>query len=99
LKFIKHSDISQEQKFKYTSILRATLSAYELVFVFYNCLHPNGKTHFKPLVEEFSFLKNMDESLIFNSKQKEYFDPLAFASSKEKASLLPAWTEKQKSNK
>lgn len=96
LKYIKQSNISEDEKFKYTSILRAALSAYELMFVFYNCLHKNGKTHFKPLVEEFSFLKNIDYSLIINEEYIEGYDPLAFASSNERPHLLKEWEKKQK---
>ncbi len=91
LKFIKNSEISETQKFKYSSILRASLSAYELVFIFYNCLHENGVSHFKPLLEEFSFLKNMDESLLIIPNQKNEYHPLAFSSSKERPKLLKDW--------
>lgn len=88
LKFIKNSDITNEEKFKYSSILRATLSAYELVLLFYNCLHNNGKTHFKPLLEDFSFLKNIDDSLLFNLNQRFEYDQLVFASSEERKKIL-----------
>ncbi|HXU25922.1 MAG TPA: putative phage abortive infection protein, partial [Bacteroidia bacterium] len=98
LKFIKQSDISEEDKFKYTSILRASLSAYEIIFIFCNCLHENGNSHFKPLVEEFSFLKNRDDSLIFNLEQKKEYDDLAFASSSERPKLLKEWKIKQRKN-
>ncbi|MNG00741.1 hypothetical protein D3C84_836880 [compost metagenome] len=91
LKFIKNSDIKEDDKHKYASILRAMLSAYELVFVFYNALHPNGNTHFKPLVEYFSFLKNMDKSLLFNQEQINDFHKIAFSSSKERKDWLKDW--------
>lgn len=97
LKFVKNSQITEEQKFKYTSILRATLSAYELILIYYNGMHDYGKTHFKPLIEEFSFLKNIDDSLIFNKTEdeaNESYHPLAFASSEERKTLLPDWKKK-----
>ena len=96
LKFIKQSEISDNQKFKYSSILRATLSAYELVLIFYNGLHDNGKTHFKPLLEEFSFLKNIDDSLIINIDQKGEYDELAFASSNQRILYLKERKRKKK---
>jgi len=96
LKFIKQSEISESKKFKYSSILRATLSAYELVLIFYNGLHDNGNTHFKPLIEEFSFLKNIDNSVISNIKQKEEYNDLAFASSKQRELILKEWKTKRK---
>lgn len=88
LKFIKKSEISDSEKFKYASILRATLSAYELTFIFYNGLHDFGNSHFKPLLEDFSFLKNMDDSLLFNIEQKKRYEPLAFASSSQRKEIL-----------
>lgn len=99
LKFIKYSEISESQKFKYSSILRATLSAYELAMIFYNGLHKYGRTHFKPLIEEFSFLKNIDDPLIINKEQEDDYHPLAFAASEDRPQLLEDWKSKQlKSN-
>lgn len=46
-------------KYKYTSIIRAQLSDYELLWLFYNCLSENGVDKFKPYVERYSLLKNM----------------------------------------
>lgn len=91
LKFIKNSDISDNDKYKYASILRATLSAYEIIFIFYNCLHDNGSSHFKPLVEEFSFLKNIDTSLLISNNHEDQFHRLAFASSGQRSILLKEW--------
>jgi hypothetical protein len=46
-------------KYKYTSILRAQLSDYELLWLFYNGISRNGKLKFKPLIEEYSLLKTI----------------------------------------
>jgi len=94
LKFIKSSEISETDKFKYSSILRATLSAYELEMIFHNGLHEHGTSHFKPLIEYFSFLKNMDESLLFNKDQKKGYHKLAFAPSSQRDNLLIDWLTK-----
>lgn len=51
IKKIKH------EKYQYTSILRATLSPYELVLLFYNCLNEENK--FSPLIEEYCLLQNI----------------------------------------
>lgn len=40
-------------------MVRAQLSDYELLWVFYNCLSPNGVRKFKPYVEKYSLLKNL----------------------------------------
>lgn len=94
LKFIKLSEIPEIEKFKYSSILRATLSAYELEMIFHNGLHEHGKSHFKPLIEYFSFLKNMDESLLFNKDQMKDYHKLAFAPSSQRDNLLIDWKTK-----
>jgi hypothetical protein len=55
-------------KYKYISIIRSQLSDYELLWLFYNCLSENGIEKFKPLIEEYSLLKNIPKALIaFNS--------------------------------
>lgn len=89
LKYINNADINEEEKFKYTSILRASLSAYELVLLFYNCLHDYGKTHFNPLVTKFSMLKNLDDSLLLDPLHYDEYDDLAYASSSERNKLKP----------
>jgi hypothetical protein len=93
LKFIKKSDIDEELKYKYSSILRATLSAHELVFIFYNGIHEFGITHFKPLIEEYSFLKNLDVSLLLhlNFDNGKPYHPVAFAGSNDRNELLKEW--------
>lgn len=99
LKFIKNSDIKQSEKFRYAPILRAVLSPYELILIFYNGLHDFGNSHFKPLLEEFSFLKNMDESLLLNIVQKKEYDNLTFAKSEDRAKMYITWKQKQKRKK
>ncbi len=53
--------ISDEKKYEYASIVRATLSQYELVLLFYN-----GFSHqkFKGLIEEFALLNNLRPELL-----------------------------------
>lgn len=96
LKFVKNSkEIEEDEKYKYTSILRATLSPYELALIFYNCLHEFGDTHFKPLVEEYSFLKNRHKDLIFIGSQSGKYHDLAFAKSADRPALFEDWKKKQ----
>lgn len=57
IKFIKESKV--KNKTFYTNLVRAQLSNQELVLMFYNCLSDHGSEKFKPLIEEFSLLKNM----------------------------------------
>jgi hypothetical protein len=62
IKFIKAGPV--ENKRQYTSIVRAQLSSYEQVLLFYNCLSEFGCEKFKPLVEEFALLENMPRKLL-----------------------------------
>lgn len=96
LKYVKTAnEIIEEEKTNYTNILRATLSPYELVLIYYNCQHKHGITHFKPLVEEFSFLKNLDVSLLFIPERKELdFHSVAFSSSANRKENLLKWKNK-----
>lgn len=62
-----------EKKYEYVAILRSTLSRYELVWLFYNCLSEYGKDKFKPLVEKYALLKNLRPELLINEDDtKEY---------------------------
>lgn len=61
-KFIDKSKI--DDKRQYTSIVRAQLSSYEQILLFYNCLHENGIEKFKPLIEKYTVFKNLDRSLL-----------------------------------
>lgn len=65
-KFLDKSDEIKE-RYKYTSILRATLSPYELIWLFYNCISLYGNQKFKPLIEKYSLLKNIREDLLGTS--------------------------------
>ncbi len=89
LKFVKNSEeITPEEKFKYSSLLRALLSSYELTLLFYNGLGKYGVEFFKPLIEEFSFLKNNDKKLLIDTNHMNEYDELAFADSKTRKKIL-----------
>lgn len=53
-----------EIKYKYTCIIRAQISDYELLWLFYNCLSINGKDKFKDYIERYSLLKNLPKNLL-----------------------------------
>ena len=65
--FLEKDNNFIDERYKYTSILRATLSPYELVFLFYNGLSEYGNEKVKPLIEKYSILKNIREALTANS--------------------------------
>lgn len=99
LKFIKEADIDENEKYKYASIYRAVFSAYELPMIFYNGLHPFGKK-LKPLLEEFSFLKNTDDTLIFQKSHYKSYHLIAYSNDHiDRKKLLEDWKKVQLSGK
>lgn len=66
------------ERYKYTSIVRAQLSDYELLLLFYNCLTKNGIEKFKPLIEEYSLFKNLPQSDIQNKDLVKKYKSTAF---------------------
>lgn len=76
IKFIDTSDI--DNKKQYTSIVRAQLSSYEQILLFYNCLHENGIEKFKPLIETYALFKNIDSSLIINQEHMDEYNDGAY---------------------
>ncbi len=62
-KFIKESGYDYKTQRRYTSLVRAQLSAFELALLFYNGITPLGEK-FKPLIEEFGLLENFEKSLL-----------------------------------
>lgn len=79
LKFIDKEDIPEEDKrifsdeelYGYAKILRATLSRYELVWLYYNGLSGYGNKKLKPLLEKYCMLKNLREDLLVCSKENK----------------------------
>lgn len=57
-KFIDDAEIDDKAKKKYANILRAQISNYELVMLFYNCLSVDGKS-FKFYFEKYEVLDNL----------------------------------------
>lgn len=79
IKFIKTSGIENPKQ--YTNFVRAQLSSHELALLFYNCLAITGINKFKPLVEEFSLLKNMPQYLVMDTMHLHLYESNAYAGS------------------
>ena len=58
--------------YKYISLLRGTLSRYELVWLYYNALTPSF-VKFKKLIEKYSLLKNIREDLLSRCAETERY--------------------------
>lgn len=76
-KVFDNMDSPFEKKYEYVAILRSTLSRYELVWLFYNCLSEYGKDKFKPLVEKYALLKNLRLELLINEDDAQKYNQTA----------------------
>ena len=78
-KYIDEStELTDEDKYMYACIVRSTLSQYELVVLFYNCLSENGIDNFKPLIEKYSLMNNLRVSLLARPEDKESYGESAY---------------------
>lgn len=68
VQFVDTQNFDFEIKYRYLSFLRGTLSRYELVWLFYNTLHPSFYK-FKRLIEKYSLLKALRNDLLTVSKE------------------------------
>tara|TARA_R110002020_G_scaffold78596_1_gene197530 strand:+ start:189 stop:1193 length:1005 start_codon:yes stop_codon:yes gene_type:complete len=84
IKFIDETNFSIDSlenfniKYAYTSMVRAQLSDFELLFIFYNCLSINGIEKFKPYVERYCLFKNLPKDKVHNSDLIELYEEKAF---------------------
>lgn len=76
IKFVDQSEI--QNKKTYTNFVRAQLSSHELAILFYNCLSEYGSEKFKPLIEKYALLKNMNPVLIFNKVHLKKYQQSAY---------------------
>lgn len=68
VQFVDSQELSFDEKYRYLSFLRGTLSRYELVWLYYNSLHPDFY-RFKQLIERYSLLKALRRDLLSVSKE------------------------------
>ena len=79
LKFVRSSPLITrfEDEYEYTSILRATLSKYELVWLYYNGL-TYGQNKLKPLIERYAMLNNLRKDLLVQGPDGEGYAESAY---------------------
>ncbi|MDQ8037157.1 MAG: putative phage abortive infection protein, partial [Pedobacter sp.] len=63
LKLVDRADFI-EDKAVYTNLVRAQLSRYELLLLFYNCLSDYGNAKMAPLVRKYSVLKHLEAGML-----------------------------------
>lgn len=73
-----NSLINDDERYEYASIVRAQLSDYELVMIFYNCLTSNGRAKFKPLIEKYTIFNNLRLELLAKSDDKSLYSETAY---------------------
>lgn len=89
IKFVDQTDFSYQKdaiddkqqfqlKYQYTSMIRAQLSDYELLWIFYNGICEYGEEKFKPLIEKYSLLKNIPDSSLPVIEHKDEYAERAF---------------------
>lgn len=80
LKFVRDTPLvtSFDDEYEYTSMLRAMLSRYELVWLYYNGLSEYGVDKFKPLIERYAMLKNLREEMLVEGVDVGYYEDSAY---------------------
>lgn len=78
IKFVANSEVGNKQI--YVNLVRAQLSSPELNLLFYNCLSDYGNKKFKPFVEQFGLLENMELSHLLDPRHKDLYLESAFKS-------------------
>lgn len=67
LVYIDQSElVTEKEKYEYAAILRAQLSEYELLILFFNGLTDHGKQKAKPLFEKYSLFNNLRTDELIN---------------------------------
>lgn len=84
LKYVDSSDVAQKKR--YTNLVRAQLSSFEVALLFYACLSERGAAKFKPLIERYAMLKMLPRQELLELQHIELYDPVAFGSGPAPAS-------------
>lgn len=84
LKYVDSSDV--DHKKRYTNLVRAQLSSYEVALLFYTCLSERGEKKFKPLIERYAMLKMLPRDELLDPAHIELYAVSAFGSGPAPAS-------------
>ncbi len=76
--FVDSSSAALEEKESYMSFIKAQLSSYELLVLFYKGLSNYGRGNFKPLIERYALLENMPIGRLIDARHKELYGGDAF---------------------
>lgn len=84
--FVDKADVDGKNAF-YVKILRAQLSDTEVAILFYNGISVHGRNNFKPLIEKYGLLKNLDNRYVLDASLKSSYSSTAYGG--RAAVLLP----------
>jgi hypothetical protein len=62
----------------YAKLVRAQLSEYEIILLFYNCIWVNDEDEFKTLIENYEFLEGINYSKLFDRGHYKLYSEKAF---------------------
>jgi hypothetical protein len=74
---LENADADKNNRRRYTSLVRAQLSAFELELLFYNGISPYGEK-FKPLIEKYGLLENFNTEHLLSPKHESFYAKTAF---------------------
>lgn len=72
--------LKEAQKKEYVAQLRSTLSPYELIWIYYDCLFGESRSKLKPLVEKYTLLKYISKDSL--TVTKDLKDSIVFGQNK-----------------
>jgi hypothetical protein len=76
VRFVERSQLSDIERYQYTSFVRAQLSSGEVLLLFFNGLAKQGE-RFKPLIEKYALLKQLPREKL-DREASDAYDPRAF---------------------
>ena len=74
--FVVENDVVDKRQ--YADIVRAQLSDYELLILFYLVMHKYGIEKFKSIVEDFAIFENLPQELLCSASDMDFYHPKAF---------------------
>ncbi len=75
IKYIDGSTIlDDKRKYEYSCIVSSSLSEYELIHLFYNCLSSNKIIGFKELIKKYSLLSNLRPELLAKDEERSLYE-------------------------
>ncbi|PHA81004.1 hypothetical protein COF68_16815 [Bacillus toyonensis] len=79
IKYVDETNLIEEQGEKefYTDFIRAQMSSYEQIFLFYNCISEKGFVNFLPLLFKYKLLDGMDNHLLFDQEHIKLYEKYA----------------------